>query len=38
LAKAEANLACLLDHKEERLAIVSALPSQFGLDAAAGLS
>jgi hypothetical protein len=38
LAQAEANLAYLLDHKEERLAIVSALLTQFGLDAAAGLS
>jgi hypothetical protein len=38
LAQAEANLAYLLDHKEERLAIVSALLSQFDLDAPAALS
>src|SRR5215813_5729923 len=38
LAEAEENLTYLLDHKEERLAIVSALLTRFDLDAAAGLT
>ena len=38
LAEAEENLAYLLDHKEERLAIVRALLTRFDLDAAAELA